>query len=87
MRLYDCFSNLTASLIYIVAQLFQETFIVKPKKSRACDNERFLVGKVFKGDGAKYDNFVSVLSALHEACMDELAPESCVPLAIMREVG
>lgn len=39
-KLYDCFSDFTVSLIYVVAQIFEQAFIVKPVRSRIVNSER-----------------------------------------------
>lgn len=41
-KLFDSFSSLTASLIYVVGILFEETYIVKPLRSRIVNSERYL---------------------------------------------
>jgi 23S rRNA U2552 (ribose-2'-O)-methylase RlmE/FtsJ len=40
-KLFDTFSSITASMIYVVAIIFEETFIVKPLRSRIVNSERY----------------------------------------------
>lgn len=39
-KLFDTFSNITASMIYVISLIFEETFIVKPLRSRIVNSER-----------------------------------------------
>jgi 23S rRNA U2552 (ribose-2'-O)-methylase RlmE/FtsJ len=39
-KLFDSFSHITQSTIFICAQVFRECFIVKPKRSRIVNSER-----------------------------------------------
>ncbi|XP_049850987.1 cap-specific mRNA (nucleoside-2'-O-)-methyltransferase 1-like [Schistocerca gregaria] len=48
VKLFDTFSHMTASLIFIATQMFEEVYIVKPLRSRIVNSERYLVGKGFK---------------------------------------
>ena len=45
-KLFDTFSQLTASIIYAVGMLFEQTFVVKPRRSRVVNSERYLVGRM-----------------------------------------
>ncbi|KAL8271319.1 hypothetical protein Esti_004758 [Eimeria stiedai] len=44
IKILDCFSLFTASLIYCVSQLFENSLILKPFSSRAVNSERYLIG-------------------------------------------
>ena len=46
---YTFYTPFNRSLIAIVASLFEETYITKPKTSRPTNSEIYLVGKGFKG--------------------------------------
>eukprot|EP00811_Abedinium_folium_P000739 NODE_10677_length_1336_cov_3.125724.p1 GENE.NODE_10677_length_1336_cov_3.125724~~NODE_10677_length_1336_cov_3.125724.p1 ORF type:complete len:410 (+),score=100.63 NODE_10677_length_1336_cov_3.125724:14-1243(+) len=53
-KIFDTFAHLTAGLIFTVATLFEEVFVVKPVHSRVVNSERYLVGKCFGGPEHKY---------------------------------
>jgi len=40
-KLFDTFSHLTVSLIYAAALLFEEVKVVKPRRSRIVNSERY----------------------------------------------
>jgi len=92
-KLFDTFSHLTSSLIYVTTQIFKQVFIVKPLRSRIVNSERYLIGKGFH----KSENFeflVRVMSNLHRKCKetnernkqsDWVIPESLVPIDIMKQ--
>ena len=46
---FTFYTPFSRSLIAIVASLFEETYIIKPKTSRPTNSEVYLVGKGFKG--------------------------------------
>lgn len=45
VKLFDSFSHLTVSLIYLATLMFEEVYIVKPLKSRIVNSERYLAAK------------------------------------------
>lgn len=47
-KLFDSFCDVTASVIFTVSQMFEDTYIVKPERSRVGNSERYLVGKCRK---------------------------------------
>jgi 23S rRNA U2552 (ribose-2'-O)-methylase RlmE/FtsJ len=49
VKIFDTFSEFTASMVYTVASLFEQSFIVKPRRSRLVNAERYLVGLRLKG--------------------------------------
>jgi len=51
-KLFDTFSHLTASLLFIAAATFEAAYVVKPRHSRVVNSERYLVGKQFRGTQA-----------------------------------
>ncbi len=79
-KLFDTFSHLTASLVYITGVLFEKTYIVKPKRSRVVNSERYIVGHRFKG-GNKLINY---LTKIYTEWNDNSAPVSLVPIDLMR---
>ncbi|CAK0882207.1 unnamed protein product [Prorocentrum cordatum] len=48
-KIFDAFSHVTVGLLFVVASLFEEAWIVKPHHSRVVNSERYLVGKGFRG--------------------------------------
>ena len=37
IKLFDVFTHLTASMLYIVASIFRDCYVVKPARSRVCN--------------------------------------------------
>lgn len=64
-KFFDTFSHLSAGLVYIVASLFKDTFIVKPRHSRVVNSERYLVGRKFAG--SETDLFHALRNAVFKA--------------------
>ncbi|KAL8424578.1 hypothetical protein Efla_003694 [Eimeria flavescens] len=61
LKIFDCFSLFTASLVYCVSQLFEHCLIVKPFSSRAVNSERYLVGLHLKSRSSRV--FASVFAS------------------------
>jgi len=51
LKIYDAFTDVTNQLIQLMAQLWSEVFITKPKTSRPANSERYVVCKHFRGIG------------------------------------
>lgn len=49
MKIFDSFNKKTIYLLYILNLCFEEFHIYKPKMSRPCNSERYIVCKNFKG--------------------------------------
>ena len=79
-KLFDTFSLLTASIIYAAGMLFEQTFIVKPRRSRVVNSERYLVGRRRRSITPESQRFVDVLRAVHATWDDD---NKSVPLAIV----
>ena len=59
-KLFDTFSDITASLIYACSCVFESVLIIKPSHSRAVNSERYLVCKGAK----KFENRKEILKIL-----------------------
>lgn len=66
-KLFDTFSHLTCSLLFVAAGLFKDVYIVKPRHSRVVNSERYLVGKHFKFSpgNSHFDNLTAAVRAVH----------------------
>jgi hypothetical protein len=96
-KLFDSFSALTVSLMYMCGLVFEECYVVKPLRSRIVNSERYFVGYRFKGrDDPHVINFTEILVGLHKKLVEEhakeehskptsvpLSPVSVVPLEMM----
>jgi len=82
-KLFDAFSLITQSVIYLTTQLFDEVFIVKPLKSRIVNSEKYLVGKSLKLRTETFDYVKKLLGDLHKRCTNDSSPLSLVPSEIM----
>jgi cap1 methyltransferase len=83
LKLFDTFTWLSVSLVYLLAQVFGEVAIVKPNRSRMVNSERYVVCKALDKEGL-FDFVIEILAALHRDCGDETSPHSCVPLVILQ---
>lgn len=90
VKLFDTFSLFTVSLIYIISQIFEETYIVKPTRSRIVNSERYLVGKNLK-KGNSYSFFKTHLQNVHtklyelDGTNNNILPLSLVPVSYILE--
>lgn len=90
-KMFDTFSRLTCSLVFFVSRLFREVYIVKPRRSRIVNSERYLVGKGFVGrQEEEAKRIIATLNSLHRAVAEananqphEFSPRSCVPAGII----
>jgi len=84
-KLFDAFSSITQSLIYITSQLFAEVYLVKPFRSRIVNSERYLVGKSLMDKSKDRFQFLQkLLEILHRQCTENMTPLSVIPLSILR---
>lgn len=60
IKIYDTFTYLTCSFLYLLSRCFREFHIVKPKKSRVVNGEKYCCGLGFKMDMEVYDILNSV---------------------------
>eukprot|EP00029_Vermamoeba_vermiformis_P014863 TRINITY_DN997_c0_g2_i2.p1 TRINITY_DN997_c0_g2~~TRINITY_DN997_c0_g2_i2.p1 ORF type:complete len:299 (-),score=60.53 TRINITY_DN997_c0_g2_i2:68-964(-) len=86
-KLFDSFSHLTISLIYLTSQLFKDCYIVKPLRSRIVNSERYLVGKFLNEKDRRFEDVVTIVSKLHANCEENKSPFSAVPLNYMQGDG
>lgn len=97
-KLFDSFAHITQSCIFICAQVFSECYVVKPKRSRIVNSERYfvfrshlilryLVGKFLQKEGdhkARFDFLLDMLTKIHERCANDAFPTSLVPVQTMK---
>jgi len=86
-KLFDAFSALSQSIIFLTKQMFERTFIVKPQRSRIVNSERYLVGKFLQKEGEhekRFEFLKEILAHLHKICQDDKTPLSVVPIATMK---
>jgi 23S rRNA U2552 (ribose-2'-O)-methylase RlmE/FtsJ len=79
LKLFDTFTVFSASLVYLIAQLFRECVVVKPGRSRIMSSERYVVFKALNRESAYYDYIVEVVQGLFLACTDDTSPAACCP--------
>ncbi len=84
-KMFDTFSHLSASIIYLTSQLFESAYIIKPLRSRIVNSERYLVGKFLKPKEQQFAHILSTLEQLHANCQDNTSPLSIVPINILHE--
>lgn len=85
-KMFDTFSDLSASIIYLLYILFDHLLIVKPYKSRSVNSERYLVAKSLRSrDTPIFERAVSILERAHRMCCEDedSTPASLVPVDIM----
>jgi len=82
-KLFDAFSTITQSVIYITTQIFEDVFLVKPIRSRIVNSEKYLVGRSLKRED-NFEYFKNLLAELHKRCTNEASPRALVPIDVMR---
>jgi 23S rRNA U2552 (ribose-2'-O)-methylase RlmE/FtsJ len=55
LKLFDCFHAATVDILYLLASLYKEVFIVKPLTSRTGNSERYVVCKGYIGCSMRTD--------------------------------
>lgn len=89
-KLFDTFSDFSASLLYVCTLLFDAVRVVKPARSRTVNSERYLAASGFRADAAPGGPrrwLVDHLRALHaraHASAQPRAPHALAPVALMR---
>lgn len=69
MKIFDSFNKKTIYLLYILNICFEEFHIYKPKMSRPCNSERYIVCKNYKG--IENIPFNKICSSFRPKCIDE----------------
>ncbi len=82
-KLFDTFSHFTASLVYINTLLFEECYIVKPRRSRIVNSERYLVGKRLRERSPQFDQLLAQFDNLQASWSDESVCVSVVPVGLL----
>lgn len=60
IKMYDTFTELTCSFLYLLSVCFEKFYIIKPTKSRQVNGEKYCVGTNFTFNQEVYDILVSV---------------------------
>ena len=84
IKTFDLFSSLSISIVYTIAILFNECFIVKPKRSRITNSERYLVGKGFRGRNHQFDLIIKLLQDAANLCNDTSTVDSLFPISTLK---
>ncbi|CBZ50035.1 putative ftsJ-like methyltransferase domain-containing protein [Neospora caninum Liverpool] len=93
-KIFDTFTHFTASLVYIVARLFEDCAIIKPIRSRAANSERYLVGlRLKRRSSAEFRSLFDVVRSVHgmwerhgevrEKLAEDESPDSLVPVDVL----
>eukprot|EP00758_Cryptobia_borreli_P001978 Tbor_TRINITY_DN2684_c0_g1::TRINITY_DN2684_c0_g1_i1::g.17990::m.17990/K14589/CMTR1, FTSJD2, MTR1; cap1 methyltransferase len=61
LKLFDTFTPMMRSILFLSSQFFESTRIVKPKHSRVVNSERYLVGLGFKGLDCKWLRYLGLV--------------------------
>jgi len=93
VKLFDSFSNLTVSLIYIATLVFEEVYIVKPLKSRIVNSERYLAAKRRRPESEVTKFCTQLLKDVHKSIYQysmehpegHYSPNSVVPMEALHQ--
>lgn len=93
VKLFDSFSHLTVSLIYLATLVFEEVYIVKPLKSRIVNSERYLAAKRRKPESPTTRFCADLLRHIHSEIFnfmkehpnEHYAPLSVVPIDLLMQ--
>jgi len=66
IKLYDTFTDFTASILWGLCQVFEKVQLFKPQGSRACNSERYVVAFGFREDAG---DFLTILIQRLDAAM------------------
>lgn len=65
-KMFDTFSSISASIVFVTALCFEECYIVKPYRSRIVNSERYLVGqRLKKKTSGQMEKLINRLSEIH----------------------
>jgi len=91
--MYDCYGNTTVSKIYLLAHLFENVNIVKSKRSRLVNSERYLIATGFLQNKLNSENIDDVYDHISElfrigymtGFTETHSLNSLVPLTVIRQ--
>lgn len=68
LKVFDTFTDITVDLIYLLSNVYENVFIVKPISSRPANSEKYIVCKNFRVENTKeyMKIFIDILSKLSE---------------------
>lgn len=64
LKIFDCFSLPTVQLLWVFWKTFSGFRVIKPQTSRACNSEKYIVARGFKGFGENLTHFVEVCESV-----------------------
>ncbi|MCO5605747.1 hypothetical protein L7F22_059931 [Adiantum nelumboides] len=74
LKVFDCFTETTMALLYILTTLYTTVEIVRPRTSRVCNSERFVVAQGFRGlPKSLEDKLTSIGSAWFDSAKNGLS--------------
>jgi len=59
LKIFDCFTLPTVQLLWVFWRVFDGFRIVKPSTSRACNSEKYVIARGFKGNSENLKSFVN----------------------------
>jgi len=77
IKIFDTYSEATQTLISLCGSCFKEYTLYKPATSRACNSERYFIGKKYKGLNTKV---LDLLKQIYNSLSKNLYP--CMPINI-----
>ncbi|HSA76263.1 MAG TPA: SAM-dependent methyltransferase [Nitrosarchaeum sp.] len=84
-KLFDTLSTLTISIIYVLCQMFEEVWIVKPYRSRAVNSERYIACKNRLRSKNNDKQYIKLLSNAYDLSTENTSVESLVKPKIVVE--
>ena len=68
LKMFDCFTQLSVELIYLLCSLYEKVYIYKPNTSRLANSEKYLVCKFYKNTESNRTLFKKIIPRLLENC-------------------
>jgi 23S rRNA U2552 (ribose-2'-O)-methylase RlmE/FtsJ len=64
LKIFDCFTLPTIQILWVFWRVFRGFRVIKPKTSRACNSEKYIVARGFKGCGERLQSFLKNMEGL-----------------------
>lgn len=85
-KLFDCFTTLSVSTIYLMTYLFESVFIVKTPTSRGVNSERYIVCISYTSEGNIREQIILLFNEAHRNWFNnDESLFSLVPVNIMKQ--
>lgn len=81
-KIYDCFSDLMASILYIASIMFEKVYIIKPTTSRIVNSEKYLVCLNYKKNN---DNILKVIAEIIKNSNKNNIPQFIINPSIIKK--